>query len=152
MCPSGIATSHPARELLAEWSQLGCPTQTGQPWSKQEMTEAVECRPHKLALSQDALQHFATEAAEKVAVGQATIVNWDSIEDNPPTQLKILPVAAIPHKSRGLRSILDLSFKLRLSNEGIFPSVNDTTIKAPKGALDQLGHAFSCIIHVFAKA
>jgi hypothetical protein len=152
MCPSGIATSRPARELLAKWSQLGCPTQTRWPWSKQEMTEAVEHRPHKLALSQDVLQHFAKEAAEKVAVGQATTVDWDSIKDKPPTQLKISLVAAIPHKSRGLRLILDLSFKLRLSNGGILPLVNDTTIKmAPKGVLNQLRHSLSCINHAFAE-
>ena len=30
MCPAGIATSHPAGELLAEWSQLGCPTKNRQ--------------------------------------------------------------------------------------------------------------------------
>jgi hypothetical protein len=59
----------------------------------------------------------------------------------------------IPHKLRGLRSILDLSFKLRLSNGDILTSVNDTMIKmAPKGALDQLVNALSCIIHAFAKA
>jgi hypothetical protein len=48
--------------------------------------------------------------------------------------------------------ILDLSFKLQLSNGGIFPLVNDTKIKmAPKGALDQLGHALSLIIYAFAE-
>jgi hypothetical protein len=47
------------------------------------MTEAVERGPYKSALSQDMLQHFAKEAAEKVAVGQATIVDWDSIKDSP---------------------------------------------------------------------
>jgi hypothetical protein len=41
MCPSGIATSHPAGELLSEWSKMGCPTKTGRPWSKEEMWEAV---------------------------------------------------------------------------------------------------------------
>jgi hypothetical protein len=67
---------------------------------------------------------------KKVAVGQATIVDWDSIKDNLPMQLKISPVAAIPHKSRGLRLILDLSFKLWLSNGGILPSVNNTMTKS----------------------
>ena len=41
MCPAGIATLHPAGELLSEWSQLGCPTKTGKPWSKEETWEAV---------------------------------------------------------------------------------------------------------------
>jgi len=50
------------------------------------------------------------------------------------------------------RSILDLSFRLRLRSGGILASVNDSTVKAPQGALDQLGHALSHIIHAFAKA
>ncbi len=41
MCPAGIAMLHPAGELLAKWSRLGCPTKTGQPWSKEEMWEAM---------------------------------------------------------------------------------------------------------------
>ncbi len=46
MCPSGIATSHPAGELLKEWAQLGCPIRTGRPWTKEEIWEAVERGPH----------------------------------------------------------------------------------------------------------
>jgi hypothetical protein len=104
-------------------------------------------------LSDEALDHFAAEAVEKVTAGQCRIVEWDSMKDNPPGQLKISPITAIPHKSRGFRSILDLSFRLCLKNGGILHSVNDTTIKtAPKGALDQLGHALSRIIHAFAES
>jgi hypothetical protein len=89
MCPSGIATSHPAGELLQEWSKLGCPMRTGCPWSKAEMWEAIERGPHRSALSSEALDHFAAEAIEKVNAGQSRIVEWDSIKDNPPRQLKI---------------------------------------------------------------
>ena len=91
--------------------------------------------------------------AHKVRVGQAKLVLWDDIKDNPPPQLKISPIAAIPHKSKAFRSILDLSFSLRLTNGGILESVNDSTVKmAPRGALDQLGQALSRIIHAFAAA
>ena len=153
MCPAGIATSHPAGELLSEWSQLGCPTKTGRPWSKEEMWEAVARGPHQSSRSPDAIAHFATESAEKVRVGQAKLVLWDDIKDNPPPQLKISPIATIPHKSKAFRSILDLSFSLHLKNGGILESVNHSTIKmAPRGALDQLGQALSRIIHAFAKA
>jgi hypothetical protein len=117
-----------------------------------EMWEAVKWGPHRSALSSEALKHFAKEANEKVAAGQAKIVEWDSIKDNLPAQLKISPIAAIPHKSWGFHSILDLSFSLHLTNGGVLLSVNNTTIKmAPKGALDQLGHALSRIIHAFAE-
>ena len=50
-----------------------------------------------------------------MAKGQARLVDWDSIKDDPPPELKVSPLAAVPHKSRMWRAILDLSFRLRLS-------------------------------------
>ena len=77
---------------------------------------------------------------------------WEEIRDNPPRLLKISPVAAIPHKSKAYRSILDLSFRLRLADGGSIPSVNETTTKtAPDGAIDQIGHSLKRIIHAFAE-
>ena len=75
---------------------------------------------------------FATEVADEVAKGQARVVLWDDIKHDHPKQLKISPVAAIPHKSRAYRSILDLSFALRLDDGGTVPSVNDTPKAHPK--------------------
>jgi hypothetical protein len=75
---------------------MGCPTKTGRPWSKEEMWEAVARGPHQSSQSPEALAHFATESAKKVRVGQAKLVLWDDIKDNPPPQLKISPIAAIP--------------------------------------------------------
>jgi hypothetical protein len=81
------------------------------------------------------------------------LVEWDSIKDSPPTELKVSPIAAIPHKSKEFCSILDLSFQLRLANGGVRSSVNDTTEKtAPAGAIDQLGECLSRVIHAFAEA
>jgi hypothetical protein len=74
--------------------------------------------PHKSALSPEALAHFAEEAAKKLQLGQAYIINWDDIKDNPPKELTILPIAAILHKSKAFRSILHLSFCLRLKKRG----------------------------------
>jgi hypothetical protein len=56
-----------------------------------------------LALSVEALEHFKEEALKKVAMGQATIVDWDMIKDDPPPQMKVSPIAAIPHKSKAFR-------------------------------------------------
>jgi hypothetical protein len=119
MCPNGLALQHPAAELLKDWATLGCPTQTGKPWSKEEMWEAVARSPHSSARLPEAIAHFKTEAAEKVQTNQARLVLWESIKDNPPKKLKISPIAAIPHKSKDSRSILDLSFRLRLKNRGV---------------------------------
>ncbi len=117
------------------------------------MWEAVARGPHQSSLSPDALAHFSAESAEKVKVRQAKLVLWDDIKDDPPHQLKILPIATIPHKSKAFQSVLDLSFCLCLRNGGFHYSVNDSTIKmAPRGALDQLGQALSRIIHAFAEA
>ncbi len=44
--------------------------------------------------------HFAAEAEEKVQKNQALLVQWDAIKDNPPKELKISPIVAIPHKSK----------------------------------------------------
>ena len=37
----------------------------------------------------------------KEELGQVWIVLWDDIKDNMPKQLKVSPIAMIPHKSRG---------------------------------------------------
>jgi len=80
-------------------------------------------------------------------------VAWDSIKDNPLAELKISPIVAIPHKSKQFCSILDLSFNPQLKQSGIIPLVNATTVKtAPKGAIDQLVHILTRIIHAFAEA
>ena len=153
MCPQGLALQHPAASLLKEWATFGCPAMTGRDWTVKEMTAAVERGPHESSLTNEAIQHFAAEVLEKVATGQARVVNWDDIKDNPPPQLKISPVAAIPHKSKAFRTILDLSFRLRLKEGGVLLAVNDTSTKtAPKGAIDQIGHALKRIIHAFAEA
>ena len=64
-------------------------------------------------MSLEALAHFAIKAENKVRLGQAKLVLWYDIKDDPPRQLKISPIAAIPHKSKAYRSILYLSFWLQ---------------------------------------
>jgi hypothetical protein len=152
MCPKGLALDHPTAATLKKYATYGCPAKTGKPWTKAEICEAVERGQHALALSVKTLKHFKQKAAKKVAMGQATIV-WDKIKDNPPTQMKVSPIAAIPHKSKAFQLILDLSFLLQLSDGTTLPSVNDSTTKmAPSGAINQLGHSLQRIIHAFAEA
>jgi hypothetical protein len=117
------------------------------------MWAAVERGPHVSALEHDAIAQLEEEIPEKVKAGQCKVVLWDDIKHNPPEQLKISPLAMIPHKSRKYRAILDLSFRLRLKNSSVVPSVNEaTTLEAPTGAIDQMGHALKRIIHAFAEA
>ncbi len=153
MCPTGLARLHPAGEKLETWSKLGCPTMMGKPWTIQQMTEAIHRGPHVSATTPEAMAHFAAEIVKKVAAGQARTVLWDDIKHSPPPQLKISPIAAIPHKSKLYRSILDLSFSLALKDGTNLPLVNDMTTKtAPMASTDQLGHSLSRLIHAFAEA
>ena len=147
MCPTGRALNHPAADTLREWARFGCPTRTGRNWTREEMWEAVERGPHRSATTPEAIIHFAEEIREKISTHQARLVPWEDIKDNPPAQLKISPIAAIPHKSKAFRSILDLSFRLRLKNGGVLAAVNNTTVKsAPKGQLirsENVSHGLS---------
>ena len=151
MCPTGVALLHPAAPLLLEYATKGCPVDTRTPWTKQQVVAAIRCGPHVSALAPDAMLQFDAEIAEKVAAGQARLVSWVSLQSCLPPQLKISPIAMVPHKSRAYRAILDLSFNVRLPNGTSGLSVNATTVKtAPKGSVDQLGHALNRLIHAFA--
>ena len=153
MCPSGLALHHPAADLLLTYATLGCPTETGEHWTPLQMQAAIDRGPHKSALEADAIAQLHHEVHQKIANGQARLVNWDDIKTNPPPELKISPLAMIPHKSRQFRAILDLSFPVRLVDRSIVPSVNAATTKtAPRGAINQIGHSLQRIIHAFATA
>jgi hypothetical protein len=81
------------------------------------------------------------------------MASWDKIKHDPPHQLKVSPVAAIPHKLCTFCSKLDLSFKLRFAPGKVIASVNDKRDKwAPRGAINQLGYLLKHIIHAFAEA
>ena len=152
MCPRGLALHHPAAGKLLQYATGGCPSNTGKNWTRQQMQEAVERGPHSSALEPDAIEQLRGEIEEKVRIGHAKVVAWNDIKDDPPPELKISPIAMIPHKSRKYRAILDLSFQLRLKDGSNLTSVNDgTTLSAPAGAIDQLGHSLSRIIHAFAE-
>ena len=73
---------------------------TGKPWTRDEMQAAVEKRPHVSALIPEAMEQFAAGVAKKERQGQCRVVLWDNIKANPPEQLKISLLAAVPHKSR----------------------------------------------------
>jgi hypothetical protein len=153
MHPMGQVLKHPAAGVLKEWATFGCPTRTGNQWTIEEIWEAVKQGPHQSALTPEAIAHFAEEAAEKARTNQARIVAWDDIKDNPPRELTISPIAAIPHKLKAFCSILDLSFRIKLKNGGVLASVNDTMEKTiSKGAIDQIGDCLLQTIHPFAKA
>ena len=64
------------------------------------MQAAVERGCHQSALALDAITQLHEEVMSKVAAGQARIVDWKEIQHAPPQELKISPIAMIPHKSQ----------------------------------------------------
>ena len=137
MCPQGLALHHPAAGTLLKYATQGCPVNAGRPWTREEMEAAIQRGPHVSAMEPEAMQQLHEEVREKVQKGQVRVVTWDSIKDKPPRELKISPIAMIPHKSRKYRAILDLSFECRLSDTKTIKSVNATSTKtAPKGAIN----------------
>lgn len=153
MCPSNLALHHPAANTLLQYATGGCPTNTGQNRTKEQIQEAIDRGPHASAKDPVAMAQQLADATNKEKKGQCRIVLWGAIKDDPSPHLKISPIAVILHKSRLFQAILDLLFKLRLKDGGLLNSVNDaTTLSGPSGAIDQLGHLLQRVIHAFAEA
>lgn len=91
MSPANLALYHPAADLLLEYATKGCPTHTEKRWSIDKMEAAITRGPHPSAMQPDTLAQLRRETFEKVRKGQARIVSWDSIKNDPLKDLKISP-------------------------------------------------------------
>jgi hypothetical protein len=114
---------------------------------------AIEKGSHPSAMEPEAAGQLREETLEKVAQGYARLVTWAELKRDPPKNLKISPIAAIPHKSRGYRMILDLSHGVRL--QGVtHPSVNEATnpTVAPAESMAELGNVLPRLIYAVATA
>ena len=150
MYPRSFALSHSTAPMLDQWGRHGCPADCGKAWDKEHIVAAIKRGPHQGATSPQAIAFLQAEVADKVKSGYAKVVKWKTIKHKIPRNLKISPVALVPHKSRQYRTILDLSFKLRYKG-GIIPSVNDSTKRqAPAESMVQLGNCIQRIIHTLA--
>ena len=99
---------------------------------------------HDSAFEEESISHFATEMKEKVVSNQARLVCREKNKGNSPTQMKVSPIAKIPHKSKIFRLILDLSFSLKITPRGRVPSVNENREKtALGGKIDQIGLCYN---------
>jgi hypothetical protein len=153
MHPSGPALDHPAAPLLLELATVGCMVAIDGEWTM-DMLEAVITRgAHPSALVPEATVQLCKETLEKVEQGYAWLVTWAELKNNPPPNLKISPIVAVPHKSRGFRMILDLSHGVTVN--GIrHPSVNEAThpTVTPTAAMGELGYVLPCLIYAVATA
>jgi len=92
---------------------------------------------------------------EQVNDGCCRLIRWSELQHNLPPNLKISPIAAIPHKSRDYRMILDLSFQLQMPTDPttVLPSVNQSTQSvAPQHAMYELGNVVPQLIWLMATA
>ena len=95
-CP---ALQHPAALLLTSYALDGCPVDCGPNWTKDQLEQALTYGAHPSAKWPEALTCLIEETIEKVNKGFARIVQWGQLKNNIPKNLKISPVAMIPHKS-----------------------------------------------------
>lgn len=151
MHPSGPALDHPAVNLLNYWAENGCTVDCGIDWPTEWIEAIMERGPHKTACDPTAIECLIKETHDKVRDGYARLVRWGDIKKNRPKNLKVSPIAAIPHKSRMFRMILDLSFQLKYQGARL-PSVNSSTVlRAPYESMTQLGHAVQRIVNTLAE-
>jgi hypothetical protein len=153
MVPRIRALDHPAAPLLKEYASQGCPVDVGRDWTLEELEAAVEKGPHSSALEPDTIEQIQIEAREKVKQGFAKIYTWEWLKKNlhQHPQLKLSPLAMIPHKSKKYRAILDLSYQLLVAGY-LLPSVNDATKDcAPEEAISQIGSVLPRIIEALAR-
>jgi hypothetical protein len=129
MFPKNDVLDHLAGRDLLQCALNGCPVDCGSNWSYKQLLAAITNGPHASANMDEAVTACRKEAMDRVAEGCCGLVYWDDIKDNIPPNLKILPIAAIPHKSREFRMILNLSFKLLLNGKRV-ETVNEASDKA----------------------
>ena len=157
MFPGLIAQDHPAGSMLKTWGTHGCKVDIEKDWTAKQLDEAVAYGAHPSARTPAAAQALRKESFEKQAQGKVTMEPWSVLrkclfaEDN--TTCKISPCAAIPHKSRLFRLLLDLSDKgQRRKGMEVKPSVNELTTEAtaPAHSMSQLGQVLPRVIYHMA--
>jgi hypothetical protein len=154
MYPGPLAQAHPAGPMLQHYGTHGCPVEVVSDWTLAQLDQAVAYGAHPSAQSLEAAKALRTESLEKVAQGFTKLIPWPAlrseIASGSKLHTKISPIAAIPHKSRLFRMILDLSHKgqRRLGTQPKL-SVNELTADdaAPSRSMDQLGHTLGRIIY-----
>ena len=154
MTPSNRASTHSAYPFLLQYAEQGCPVDCGRPWTLEELEAAIAHGCHPSAAIPEASKCLREETLTKVKEGFARIISWEDIKKNGiPPNLKVSPIAAIPHKSRNFRMILDLSYQLKIGGERL-QSVNDSSNKnlALQVSMAQLGSVLPRLISAVAHA
>ena len=151
MQPSGPALDHPAAPLLQKYAESGCPANVHDPFPLKALEAAIKRGAHPSARTPEAANALRQETEEKVAQGYARLIPWEKLRKNLPKNIRISPIAAIPHKSRAFRMILDLSYMFTIDGNP-WPSVNvaSNPHDPPLNAMTQLGQVLPRLVHAIA--
>ena len=104
-----IREKHPFMKTLVEWA-TGVPVDCGEPWTWEAIQLAVTRGPHSSALTPEARALIADDIAYQVQAGFSEIMDWETVKQLAPKNLKVSPLAVIPQVNRRGRLLLDLSF------------------------------------------
>jgi len=152
MYPHPSTSHHLAYPILLKFATDGCPVDCGPAWSSQQLHKAIQRGNHPLACTPEAIICLCKEMLEKVKQGFAKIIPWSKLEKSHHPNLKISPLAAIPHKSRPFCAILDLSYTPIIDGQPL-SSVNALTKPCSHPAsMKQLGQVLPRIIYNVATA
>ena len=137
--------------MLLEFATSGPPTGIDVEHPLDVLEAAIARGAHPSAEQLEAASALREETLEKVAQGFARLIPWTDLRKCLPRKLKLSPIAAIPHKSRAYRMILDLSFAFTV-NSTTWPSVNESTDRhaAPLQAMTQLGKVLPRLVYALA--
>ena len=117
MCPNGPVLCHPMADLLLAHAESGNTVDFELYCTNENMSEAIKQGPRASAKDFDVEKYSRLEARKKETQGYCTIHYWNVLKTNHPLQLKLSPIAAIPHKYRVCRLILDLLFGIRVGEK-----------------------------------
>jgi hypothetical protein len=152
MSPSGPALEHPAAPLLHQYATTGCPATVSNSFPLAVLEKAIQRGAHPSATTPQAAAALHREVQEKVAQGYARLIPWEDLKRNLPNNIRISPIAAIPHKSRDFRMILDLSYTFTIDGVA-WPSVNESSEQEhspPLHSMAQMGQVLPRLVHAIA--
>ena len=147
-----IRDMHPFMTTLVEWA-TGVPVDCGVPWPMEAIDLAVARGPHRSALTTEARTLIVEEVDYQVKAGFTEVMDWETVKQLAPKNLKVSPLAVIPQVNRRGRLLLDLSFPVHKfpttrprkrvrQTDGLLiqPAVNATTTSmSPAPPVKELG-------------
>ena len=126
----------------------GIPVNTGPPWSRKALDEAIHNGPHASACAPDMVSFIRGELRRRIQDGFSILLSAEDAVRLFGEQLKLSRIAAVPQAQRRPRLILNLS----APPDKETPSVNDTTDREIAPESMQFGRAFPRILQAIWEA